>query len=180
MTTTDRPTWPSAAHAQGLGADAGRPTRCVPCLPAPRTKTRSLTHAPPHLLLCLTAEIRQSSQGMRAAAVQVQSAEYLKPLFKMLRARVCLPLLRLPPWRGAASLTLARLLDPRRTCPRTCSAGSARSCTTCRSANTSAQMTRTCACRSATRPGPSVSPWSGASVSCWPSRRASPVLLHDG
>ncbi|CDZ97557.1 U5 snRNP-associated RNA splicing factor [Phaffia rhodozyma] len=31
--------------------------------------------------------IRQSTQGMRAAAVQVQSADYLKPLFKSLRSR---------------------------------------------------------------------------------------------
>jgi hypothetical protein len=39
--------------------------------------------------LCLdAAEIRQSNQGKLVAATQVQSAEYLKPLFKQLRQRV--------------------------------------------------------------------------------------------
>lgn len=34
-------------------------------------------------------EIKRTTQGKRAAATQVQSAEYLKPLFKTLRSRVC-------------------------------------------------------------------------------------------
>jgi len=33
--------------------------------------------------------IKRSTQGKLAAATQVQSAEYLKPLFKALRSRVC-------------------------------------------------------------------------------------------
>lgn len=33
-------------------------------------------------------EVRQSNQGKLVAATQVQSAEYLKPLFKQLRQRV--------------------------------------------------------------------------------------------
>lgn len=33
-------------------------------------------------------EVKQSRQGKLAAATQVQSAEYLKPLFKQLRSRV--------------------------------------------------------------------------------------------
>ena len=32
--------------------------------------------------------VKESQQGKLAAATQVQSAEYLKPLFKLLRARV--------------------------------------------------------------------------------------------
>jgi len=36
----------------------------------------------------LTDNIKRSTQGKLAAATQVQSAEYLKPLFKALRARV--------------------------------------------------------------------------------------------
>lgn len=35
-----------------------------------------------------TVEVRQSNQGKLVAATQVQSAEYLKPLFKQLRQRV--------------------------------------------------------------------------------------------
>lgn len=34
-------------------------------------------------------EIKRTTQGKLAAATQVQSAEYLKPLFKSLRSRVC-------------------------------------------------------------------------------------------
>jgi len=42
-----------------------------------------------HASLRVSSEsIQRSSQGMRAAAVQVQSADYLKPLFKSLRSRV--------------------------------------------------------------------------------------------
>ncbi len=34
--------------------------------------------------------VKRTRQGMLAAATQVQSAEYLKPLFKLIRSRVCL------------------------------------------------------------------------------------------
>lgn len=37
------------------------------------------------------SEVRQSNQGKLVAATQVQSAEYLKPLFKQLRQRSVLP-----------------------------------------------------------------------------------------
>lgn len=33
-------------------------------------------------------EIKQSAQGKKAAAIQKQSGDYLKPLFKSLRSRV--------------------------------------------------------------------------------------------
>lgn len=36
----------------------------------------------------LTEQVKRSTQGKLAAATQVQSAEYLKPLFKNLRSRV--------------------------------------------------------------------------------------------
>lgn len=44
--------------------------------------------------ICLTGDtenVKRTHQGKLAAATQVQSAEYLKPLFKTLRSRVSLP-----------------------------------------------------------------------------------------
>lgn len=38
---------------------------------------------------CSAEHVKQSMPGKLAAATQVQSADYLKPLFKMLRSRVC-------------------------------------------------------------------------------------------
>ena len=49
--------------------------------------------------------VKRSTQGKQAAAMQLQSAEYLKPLFKSLRKRVCPSLPRL-------SLTRAQELEP--------------------------------------------------------------------
>jgi pre-mRNA-splicing factor 18 len=37
---------------------------------------------------CATGEVKRTTQGKLAAATQMQSAEYLKPLFKALRSRV--------------------------------------------------------------------------------------------
>jgi hypothetical protein len=42
---------------------------------------------PPQLMVA-TEHIKRTTQGKLAAATQVQSAEYLKPLFKTLRQRV--------------------------------------------------------------------------------------------
>ena len=39
-------------------------------------------------------EVKRTMQGKLAAATQRQSAEYLKPLFKLIRSRVCLTQLR--------------------------------------------------------------------------------------
>lgn len=48
--------------------------------------------APLDLCHLLIENIKRSTQGKLAAATQVQSAEYLKPLFKTLRSRVRVPI----------------------------------------------------------------------------------------
>lgn len=40
------------------------------------------------LKVLFTEHVKRSTQGKLAAATQVQSAEYLKPLFRTLRSRV--------------------------------------------------------------------------------------------
>lgn len=48
-------------------------------------------HHPLYPWLLVLEHIKRTTQGKLAAATQVQSAEYLKPLFKTLRSRVCRP-----------------------------------------------------------------------------------------
>jgi pre-mRNA-splicing factor 18 len=45
---------------------------------------------------CLIESVKRSTQGKLASATQLQSAEYLKPFFKMIRQRVCASSLSLP------------------------------------------------------------------------------------
>lgn len=77
--------------------------------------------------------IKRSTQGKLAAATQVQSAQYLKPLFKQLRTRVCFLALFM-----AVGLTYHefRIFLPM------CSHEWRKLCITCRSASTRELMTR--------------------------------------
>lgn len=62
---------------------AERPGKFLPFdLSKLRTKTAHITHGD------TIDHIKHSAQGKRAAVTQVQSGEYLKPLFKLLRSRV--------------------------------------------------------------------------------------------
>lgn len=51
-----------------------------------------LVHFPSRWLISVVDSVKRSTQGKLAAATQVQSAESLKPLFKLIRSRVRSPL----------------------------------------------------------------------------------------
>lgn len=101
--------------------------------------------------------IKRSTQGKLAAATQVQSAEYLKPLFKLIRSRV----------RDCRSLRLIGLSANKSQLyshyHQTCSPASLRLFTTCKNANTNERMTLTSDSQSVTPHGQLVSPWLGTS-----------------
>lgn len=86
--------------------------------------------SPHHLaqlcLTCLVEEVKRTTQGKLAAATQGQSAEYLKPLFKLLRARVCYTL---------CSHRFLRLICEFSHYRQTCLPVSRRSSTICKSVN---------------------------------------------
>jgi pre-mRNA-splicing factor 18 len=90
--------------------------------------------------------IKRSTQGKLAAATQVQSAEYLKPLFKNLRSRVGLPSwTRFNPSDGSSSHFLPM-----------CLAVLQRLCITCTNESTRRPMTPIFGFLSETHLGPSV------------------------
>lgn len=51
-------------------------------------RVKDFTVEPPPRTNPFTEHVKRTTQGKLAAATQVQSAEYLKPLFKALRSRV--------------------------------------------------------------------------------------------
>jgi pre-mRNA-splicing factor 18 len=115
---------------------AERPGKALFAYPSLRSLTRAIEH------------VKRTTQGKLAAATQVQSAQYLKPLFKLLRSRV-----RLPCFRSFVFLEYLNLgkFSPSRT---TCCHVLQKSCTICKSVSTSEQMMRISAFLSAMRLGP--------------------------
>lgn len=90
--------------------------------------------------------VKRTTQGKLAAATQTQSAEYMKPLFKLLRSRVS---------RSAHGLFKRHSRHIfNRTYLLTCSLACLKSCITPRNANTSGQTTPIFDSQSATRLGP--------------------------
>ena len=93
---------------------------------------------------------------MLAAATQVQSAEYLKPLFKLLRSRVC----RFWILFSLLSSDNSNLSPSQMTC---CTVWQ-RSYIICKSVNTSERTMRISVCRSAMHLGQLELPWLGRST----------------
>lgn len=114
--------------------------------------------------------VKRTRQGMLAAATQVQSAEYLKPLFKLIRSRVCLCLASefCSPYRA---LTAATLLSHSQT---SCCLVWQRSYIICKSVSINERTMPISVCRSAMPLGRLESPWLGRSTFCpWRDLRAS-------
>lgn len=117
--------------------------------------------------------VKRTRQGMLAAATQVQSAEYLKPLFKLIRSRVCLlrfGILFSLPCSDNSNLSPFRML---------CCPVWQRLYTICKSASTSERTMRISVCRLAMPLGQLELPWLGRSTLPWHVASFFKMLIHD-
>jgi pre-mRNA-splicing factor 18 len=124
---------------------------------------KCLTHSvyPSPSLTRPSEHVKRTRQGMLAAATQVQSAEYLKPLFKLLRSRVCPPHLGILfslPCSDGGNYSPSRM---------TCCLVWQRSCIICKNVSTSERTMRISVCRSAMHLGQLELPWLGRSILPW-------------
>jgi pre-mRNA-splicing factor 18 len=116
--------------------------------------------------------VKRTRQGMLAAATQVQSAEYLKPLFKLLRSRVCPPRLGTMfslPCSDNSNLSPSLM---------SCYPVWQRSYIICKSVSTSARTMRISVCRSAMLLGQLALLWLGRSTLPWRSYKFLEMLIQ--